>query len=565
MQLALVGLLLALAGAADKPSEPAPVPSGMDLLYGDQVAFAPNGEPIVAVGLASGEPRLRMSAASAMQLDFYEHGTLKRASVQAGQSIEITLVRSTPATRSYYVDIEGVRFGDSVALERVLGGWRARGYADVKAVEEGLVLGLYGRVLDNREYRVTLASASAAQAARLTSRLFELFGTRATVKSRLRDRPWGELAIKAGGAPLGLATSYVRLRAPAGPFALEHVEFAKGYSWHGFEDRRYKGELYIVVDPSGALAAVNVLGVEAMLESVVPSEMFAGSPSEALKAQAIAARNHLLAKLGRRHHDDPFHICADQHCQVYGGLGYEDPRTTEAVRATYGEVLFHSGVLVESVYSSSCGGYTEDNDAVWGDVPNPALRARPDFDVATHPELSPFAGGISNANVGAWLMAKPETYCAKASRARADRQRWTRSFRGAELDTLLERDHAALGHLRDLVVEERGPGGRVVSLQLVGSKSSESIVHELPIRQLFGNLNSGAFVVELERAASGDITLATFRGGGWGHGVGMCQIGAIGRAEAGHGYRQILAHYYNGATVQQLYLAPSAEVSRGVR
>jgi len=119
--------------------------------------------------------------------------------------------------------------------------------------------------------------------------------------------------------------------------------------------------------------------------------------------------------------------------------------------------------------------------------------------------------------------------------------------------------------LRDLVVEERGPGGRVVSLQLVGSKSSESIVHELPIRQLFGNLNSGAFVVELERAASGDITLATFRGGGWGHGVGMCQIGAIGRAEAGHGYRQILAHYYNGATVQQLYLAPSAEVSRGVR
>jgi stage II sporulation protein D len=564
----LLSLFAAAAGAAAAGAapagpppaplvEPAALPSGMDLLYGDRVFFAPNGEPIITIGLASGRERVALRAGGPVQVDFYEDGVLKQASVRPGGSIDISLRRATPAARTYAVDLEGVPFGDKAALERTTSGWRARGEASVAAMEEGVVLGMAGRVLDNRDYRLLLPAPSAAEAERKVGQLFDKFGTLASVRARLRERPWGELGLAADGAPLGKATSYVRLHSASGLLQVNQVEYGKGYSWHGFEDRSYRGEIYVVVDPSGHLAVVNVLGLEAVLEGVVPAEMQASAPPEALKAQAVAARSHILSKLGRRHHDDPFQLCAEQHCQVYAGIGREDSRASAAVRATYGEALFFKSTLVDTVYSSSCGGYSEDNDAVWGDAPNPALRAQPDFDAELHPELAAFADGPAAA-MEAWVAAQPEAYCAKASKARADKFRWSRTFGAAELDKLLDKDYGHLGHLRDLQVEARGAGGRVISLRLVGARGSASVLHELPIRQLFGNLNSGAFVIDIKRDSAGSITEATFHGAGWGHGVGMCQVGAVGRAEAGQSYQQILAHYYNGAQIEHLYPPPPA-------
>ncbi|MBI3178792.1 MAG: SpoIID/LytB domain-containing protein [Deltaproteobacteria bacterium] len=531
---------------------PPPQPSGMDLLYNDRVPFAASGEPLVTLGIASGRRRLVVRAPATMVADYYEGGMHKRATVRPLDAVELTIVRAQPARRRHYVDLEGVALTDAHKLDVVLSGWRARGYPQVEALEEGPVLGIAGRLIDNREYRVVLPAQGPEAAQRIISEVYERFGVRAFASARLSERPWGELLIRVNGTPLGRATSFVRFAAPGAAIQVDAVEHAAGYAWHGVEDRRYEGEIYGVVDPDGLLAAVNVLGAERVLAGVVPAELFASSPPEALKAQAVAARNQLLAKLGKRHHADPFRLCSEQHCQVYPGVLKEDPRSTAAVTATTGEVLFHEGHLVDTVYSSTCGGHTEDNDAVWGNDPDPALRGRPDFDV-TDPALARFADGIDAGEIEDWLASRPLTYCSRASLVRPEKLRWQKTLSADELAKLLAPRYAGLGHLTDMAIEERGAGGRVIGLRLMGQRGEAIVLHELPIRKLLGGLNSGAFVMNSRRDEFGKLLAVTFTGGGWGHGVGMCQLGAVGRAEAGMSYLDILGHYYSGAGIEHLY------------
>ena len=556
-------LLAFLTAGAAQPwdaNEPSPVPSGMDLLYSDRIAFKPSGEPIITLGIMSGRERVVLRSAAAIQADFYEAGTLKHATVRGGDTIDIAVVRAQPATRRFYIDLEGVPWGAADKLDWTLATWRARGYSKVEALEEGTVLGIGGKVIDNRELRVVLPVDSPKAAAHNIDEIYARFGVRPFVSARLGERPWGELKVKGTAAPLGTATSYVRLVAPGAALQVDGVEHDQGYAWHGFDDRQFKGEIYVVVDPDGRLAVVNVLGAEDVLMGVVPAEISASSHSEALKAQAVAARNQLFAKLGKRHHDDPFHLCSEQHCQVYAGTGKEDPRTTDAVAATSGELAFYDGKLVDTVYSSSCGGHTEDNDAVWGNRPDPALRGRPDFDVSAEldPTLSPFVNGIPEDRLSTWLTTRPATFCGKATKAHPDKFRWKKTYTAAELNGFLADGFASLGSLTHLDVVERGRGGRIKSLKLIGDKGETTILHELNIRRLFGNLNSGALIIQEQRDKGGKLLAVTFVGGGWGHGAGMCQLGAVGRAEAGQLYRQILAYYYNGASIERLYTVAAA-------
>lgn len=556
------GVTLARPAAA-QPSAvaPAPIPSGMELLYSDRVAFQADGEPIVALGLMSGQSQITVRARAQMNVDFYEGEIFKRATVQPGAEVIVTVRRARPAKRLYFVDLEGVTWGDQLELERARTKWLQRGLASVEVIEEGTVLGIGGRVLDNRELRLWLPAASQRDAQREATRLYERWGDRAMVTARLAEHPWAELDVRLGAAPLGRAVSYVRFSSEDGQVQVAQVTYGVGYSWGGREDRFFDGEIYVAVDPEGTLAAVNVVGAERILEGVVPSELFASAHPESLKAQAVAARNQLFAKLGRRHHDDPFHLCSEQHCQVYSGTSREDPRTNEAVLATRGEVLFRETRLVDTVYSSTCGGHTENNDVVWGNKPDPALRGQPDFDTTRAPELGRFAADGAAPHMHDWVATTPPTFCSLASQTKMNKFRWEKTLLAQELQALLTPRFAHLGRLRDVEAHERGRGGRVMTLRLVGERGQTTVLHELPIRKLFGNLNSGAFVIDAERDAAGFLTRLTFRGAGWGHGVGMCQLGAIGRAEAGYRYRDILRHYYNGATVERVYGVDSSQAT----
>lgn len=533
--------------------EPSAVPTGMELLYGDRLPLGPDGEPSVAIGIASGESRVKLVVNNA-QLDFYQRGVLRNAQPRAGATVEVSILRSRKSLRRHYVDVAGVRFNDPETLERVANQWTSRGY-EVEVLEEGTALGIGGRVIDTRQYRLVLPTASPESARRLAERVHAETGQRAFVKSRIETLPWASLRIDIDGAPIGVATSYARLTAfGETTMTVRDVAYGQGYAHAGREDRHYRGELYVVVDADGRLAVVNVLGAEELLRGVVPSELFASAHPDALRAQSVAARNQLFAKLGTRHHSDPFHLCSHQHCQVYTGTNREDPRTDRAIADTRGELLFHQDHLVDTVYSSTCGGHTENNDAVWGNAADPALRGRPDFDVNSHPELSSYADGLDRSELRSWVHSKPATYCSMASKAVQKKFRWRRAFSPAEIDALVARRFPKVGHVRALHVVDRGPGGRVMTLRIKGARGEASLLHELAVRRMFSNLESGAFVIE--RGADGGFV---FIGGGWGHGVGMCQLGSIGRAEAGHGYRSILDHYYNGAVTVPVYGTPVSQ------
>jgi stage II sporulation protein D len=546
-----------MAGAYLMLGSTAASPSGLDLLYTDRVAFGTGGQPKITLGLVEGRQSIRLHSNAPMQLDFYEGGVFKRSNIPKNKILKASLLRSTPASQRFYVQVAAVRWKDRHKLPALQATWQAKGYTKLELLQEGAVMGMGGSLMDTRRVRLILPTEDLSSAQALATQLYSLHGIQATTDSQLLERPWGEIKVEGAGESVGVATTFIRLRPsshnPEAAITIEEVEYGQGYAWQGKEARSYLGELYIVIDPTGTLSVVNVLGAEEILKGVVPSEIFATAPTEALKAQAVAARNHLLAQLGTRHHGQPYHLCGQQHCQVYTGLKRRHQRTDEAVNSTAGQVLFHSGQLVHATYSSTCGGFTENKEVVWGGEPDPALKAKPDFDSAHDPALIPFVNGIQGKRFEAWLKINPKSFCAQGSTGKTSKVRWHRHFDHSQIQKITSAQHTDIGSLMDISVTDRGPGGRAIGLRLTGSKTSHMVLMELPIRRLFNNLPSGSFIIDTQKDKQGKIINLNFHGAGWGHGVGMCQLGAIGRAKAGQGYRRILHHYYNGAQLKKIY------------
>src|SRR5205814_2649030 len=245
----------------------------------------------------------------------------------------------------------------------------------------------------------------------------------------------------------------------------------------------YVGRVYVTLDRHGSIAVVNAVPEDRLLAGLVPAEIFPGAPDDALKAQAIAARGELLTKIGTRHAGDPFRLCSQTHCQVYSGAGRETPRTTAAVVATRGEVLFTADGkdLVDTVYSANCGGHTESSENVW-----PEMGAQPNLrghrDAAASPG-DPFAAGITAGNIAQFLDQRPRSWCGVAKLGAGDRYRWVVTRSAADLERLLA--SYKLGPVRAIEVLERGISGRARAVRVTGAARSEVIRGELRIRQAF--------------------------------------------------------------------------------
>lgn len=420
---------------------------------------------------------------------------------------------------------------DRDGVDRARAAWEARG-VPTRTHSTGGVYGIAGHVVDNRRTLVVArGSFTEASAAEFSADAWRRFGERPETFAEVLARPTGLVEVLGPtGAVIASGDRVVVLDGRADGLTLE--------------DRAYRGRLHLTVDAAGRLAAVLALPLEELLRGLVPSEMPGGAPQEALRAQAVTARSNVLAQIGTRHLDDPWSICSDVHCQAYKGEGAQVAATDAAVRATAGEALFSvsDGRLVDGVYSAMCGGHGEDNEAVWGGTPSPALRGRPDLDAA---EAGAWAGIGSEGRVAAFLAGAPPAWCARAPGARPDRYRWERRIPSDRLDALLA--PLGVGAVDDLAVVARGASGRVVSLRVDGERGSATVHGELRIRRLLGDLPSSMFVV------ASDAEGWSFRGGGWGHGVGMCQWGAIGRAAAGRDHREILRAYFSGADVARIY------------
>ena len=317
--------------------------------------------------------------------------------------------------------------------------------------------------------------------------------------------------------------------------------------------------------------------------------MRATSSAELLKAHAVISRSWLLAQMDkrRRHpggtggffsfakHDGElikwhdredhtiFDVCADDHCQRYQGITRAGrPAVADAVRATRGQVLAYGGEICDARFSKCCGGVTEEFQYCWEDSPKPYLVAVRDGGSAQLPDLT------CEAEAERWIRSAPPSFCNTSDRSvlsqvlneydqeTPDFYRWHVEYTQAELAALLaERLGCDFGAITDLIPVARGKSGRIWKLKIVGTQRQLTIGKELEIRRALSHshLYSSAFVVSKEGVANGIPARITLTGAGWGHGVGLCQIGAAMMGERGYAYDRILLHYYRGAEIKKIY------------
>lgn len=370
---------------------------------------------------------------------------------------------------------------------------------------------------------------------------------------------------------------------PDGSFELEDVTIGVNFHWERKENQRFPGALKLIATNSG-ITVINILPVEQYLESVISSEMSATASSELLKAHAVISRSWLLAQINKnkeiaatdttqqsytrtdteltrwydREDHTLFDVCADDHCQRYQGITrISTPKAIAAVRDTRAEVLVSQGKICDARFSKSCGGAVEEFQNCWEDKKHPylvKLHDGPDPD--NLPDLT------NEQEAEKWIRSTPDSFCNTTSKQilsqvlnnydqeTTDFYRWRVEYDTETLSKLVfERSGIDFGTIRNLIPVARGTSGRLTKLKIEGSKQTLTIGKELEIRRTLSpsHLYSSAFVVD----KVGDKFILT--GAGWGHGVGLCQIGAAVMGEKGYSYDQILLHYYRGATLEKRY------------
>ena len=369
-----------------------------------------------------------------------------------------------------------------------------------------------------------------------------------------------------------------------GSFSVEDVTIGVNFHWEAKEVQSFQGNLKLIVEGE-KVRLINELSIEDYLCSVISSEMSAMSSIELLKAHTIISRSWLIAQIEKsqkektynsyveddeerirwydREDHDTFHVCADDHCQRYQGLTRQlSPLVKQAVDATRGVVLKYDGEICDTRYYKCCGGMTEEFDTCWEPESYHYLKGIVDND------SMPLGLNIdlrNEENAKAWIMSNPEAFCNVTDRAvlsqvlndfdqsTLDFYRWKVEYSQSELSELIkQRSGIDFGEIKELISLERGSSGRIYKLKIVGTKRTFTLGKELEIRKILStsHLYSSAFVVEYGESVDDIPQKIALYGAGWGHGVGLCQIGAAVMAEKGYNYKQILAHYFRGADLQ---------------
>jgi stage II sporulation protein D len=500
-----------------------------DELSGGRLLFDEQGQPFVAVGLMKGQREVTVRG-TAMTIDVGDGPV----TLPGATSVIITIEKSVPAKVTEHWVIETLEREARAGKKDRLLHWQQTGVA-ASSLSVGGTYGVKGTVVDTRAELIVVPAQSA-----LPAELRPVPVRMTDVASAMTVR------VRIGKTTMRGPSLLVRPSA-TGTIAVDKVEHSVGYAEHGHENRTFRGDIAVVADELGLMSVVNIADESTIIAGVLPAEMFHRAPMDALKAQAVTARGELYSKMGRRHFTDAFHVCSEQHCQVYKGLTAATPSTNEAAASTVGELAFVGEQLIESVYSASCGGHTEPAEVVWDRPPHVALRGVTDAPGGPPLLLS------EEAAVRAFLRAeRTSSFCGISSfNQKGDAWRWHKRFDQAQLQAAFA--DLDVGVVKQLRIDERGPGGRLRSLIIVGTKKTERVLRELPVRRRLGNLRSGLFVIDEERSPNGDLVAVVLHGAGFGHGSGMCQQGAIGMAEAGNDYRDIIRHYYGGAEVKRVF------------
>lgn len=378
----------------------------------------------------------------------------------------------------------------------------------------------------------------------------------------------------------------ILLSATNSSFTLEEVTIGIDFHWESKEQQTFEGNLKLIIEDE-KIRAINVLSIDNYLCSVISSEMSATSSMQLLKAHTVISRSWLIAQILKSQQKEEtayissveteterikwydredhhlFDVCADDHCQRYQGISrIVSPLVKEAVESTKGQVLMYDGKICDARFSKSCGGVSERFDNCWEPVHHPYLSAVVDGTDAHEDYLLDLT---VEENAEKWILNNPDAFC-NAQDAEVLKQvlndydqetaefyRWKVEYTQEELsDLFLKRTNINVGQIIALNPLTRGTSGRIIRLEIVGTLKTFIIGKELEIRKALStsHLYSSAFVVKAGPKHNNIPETFTLHGAGWGHGVGLCQIGAAVMADKGHSYDSILTHYFKGASLQ---------------
>ena len=373
------------------------------------------------------------------------------------------------------------------------------------------------------------------------------------------------------------------LAAEGSSFTVFDVKIGIDFHWQRSQEQSFCGNLFLSAGSGSSFNLINEISLEDYLRSVISSEMSASAPLEFLKAQAITARSWLVAMLAKKktvrsnpaskteneiivwqdvNDHKEFDVCADDHCQRYQGITrIISENVHEAIKETRGLYLVYAGEICDARYYKSCGGQTEIYSTAWEDKNYDYLSNVSDDDGRHSPVRS-------EREAIRWLTGSPGAYCNTTDKKllskilpafdqeTPDFYRWQVIYSRKELEEIIRKKAGIdFGELRDLIPLKRGPSGRIYKLKIEGSKRVIVVGKELEIRRWLSvsHLLSSAFVVLKTSAVDGSVENFNLIGGGWGHGVGLCQIGAAVMAAKGFKAEEILAHYFTSAEIRKLY------------
>lgn len=401
----------------------------------------------------------------------------------------------------------------------------------------------------------------------------------------------GRIAIINGNQVIeaGEELTFTPVENSSSGFTLHAVTIGVDFHWQRDEDQSFTGKLKFIIE-NGNLTAVNILSVEDYLLSVISSEMSATSSAELLKAHAVISRSWLLAQMDKtaklkagaekyttsfmtekeltrwydREDHSNFDVCADDHCQRYQGITKAStPEVEHAINETYGLVLMYEGAVCDARFYKCCGGITELFENVWEPVSHPYLRMIIDNDRIP----AGFETDLTREdNAAGWIKGNPPAFCNTSDKEilsqvlnsydqeTSDFYRWKVTYTQRELSELVKsRTGIDFGMITDIEPLTRGVSGRIIRLKIKGDKKELIIGKELEIRKSLSrsHLYSSAFIVEKTVDEQG--ARFTLHGAGWGHGAGLCQIGAAVMGASGYSYEQILMHYFKDAYLKKIY------------
>lgn len=507
--------------------------------------------PLVRIGSLQSEERIHFTTHSAF--DAVDLSGNMIMSGKAGETFEVTIGKSKPAEIKPMIRL-AIAYHHEEAEQQVKK-WEKEGL-NIQLIRVGENSQISkNETIDNREYWILASGFSTRDEAEKQRRELDDFGSYQLFM--IPEKP-AEGTLMLQGQEVQSGFRLIPQDNNPLPFTLHDVRVGIGFHWDHREDQRMENILEFQIDKKGLITAINVLDIENYLASVNSSEMVAECSLEFLKAQTTVARCTVFATANKHHYGDPFDLCADDHCQCFHGSGAIQARSIRAAKETEGQVLLFDQRICDTRYAKVCGGIGETYRNVWDDRHLPYLDQfydGPDQRDSYQPvdsedKIRPFIASSPP------VFCNPEKHKMPAYLDYAEQYfRWQITYSPEELGKIVAEKHANLGPILDILPLKRGSSGRLIYVKLVGENGEATIGKELEIRRVLSksHLYSSCFYVDKKTGVDGKTTQLTVHGAGWGHGVGLCQVGAAVMGEEGYTDQQILKHYYDAAELKKIY------------